>query len=67
MSFSQSAQERISVEAYYYHLSGSSVNYCDAAGHSSVCLNPPCGYHPVLSVIVWVGEIGAERFECSTV
>lgn len=67
MTFSQSAQERISVESYYYHLSGNSVNYCNAADHSSVCLNPACECSPILSVIVWVGEIGAERFECSTV
>lgn len=67
MSFSLSAQERISVEAYYYHLSGNSVNYCNAAVRSSVCLNPACGYRPIFSEIVWVGEIGAERFECSTV
>lgn len=66
MSFSLSAQERISVEAYY-DLYGNSVNCCNAAGHSSVCLNPACGYSPILSVIVWVGEIGIERFEYSIV
>lgn len=63
MSFSQ----RISVEAYYYHLSGNSVNCCNTAGRSSVCLNLACGYSLVLSEIVWVGEIRGKRFECSTV
>jgi len=56
MSFSQSAQKRISVEAYYYYLRGNTVNYCIAAGHSSVRLKASLWIQPS-PFCDWIGEI----------